>query len=198
MKKKVTIVTTGVANIASVIASFTRLGCDVSCSSKQKEISNSDYLVLPGVGTFSAGMNSLKQLELEDILKKRVKSQKPTFAICLGLQLFFKSSEESKNIDGLGIIDSSVKRFPKNVRIPHFGWNKVSANSDSKIFCDGYAYFANSFYVENICDSWAPCYTKYGQTFVSAFEKGCVAAAQFHPELSGEWGKKCIDNWLKS
>lgn len=198
MTKKVTIISTGIANIASVIAGLERIGAEVEVSCEQKKIIESDYVVLPGVGTFAAGMRKLRETGLDESLKKRIQSEKPTLAICLGLQLLFEESEESPNEKGLGILPGKAKRFSKELRVPHFGWNRVSPSTESNLLHSGYAYFANSFYIEKVPEGWIPSYTTYGSTFVSGFEKGPIAAGQFHPELSGAWGQEFMKRWLKS
>ena len=54
-----------------------------------------EMLILPGVGAFDTGMNSLKSSGLIEILNKRVLDDKiPVLGICLGAQMMTKSSEE--------------------------------------------------------------------------------------------------------
>ena len=42
------------------------------------------------------------------------------------MQLMCQSSEEG-NTAGLGIYDAEVKRFPPRDKVPHMGWNNLSA-----------------------------------------------------------------------
>lgn len=197
LRYKVTIVKTGIANIASVIAGFERLGCKTHVTSNHKKITEAQHVVLPGVGTFAAGMRTLRAHGIDEALKLRIEDEKPTLSICLGLQLLFEKSEESPEETGLGIFPGTAKKFSKEMTVPHFGWNQVAPSAESNIFQTGHAYFANSFYVDSLPKGWIPSYTTYGNTFISGFEKGQVVAGQFHPELSGQWGNNFMKRWLE-
>ena len=51
-----------------------------------------------------------------------------TLGICLGMQILYKSSEEDKDINGIGIIKKLLKKLIGPVKImllSHIGWNKV-------------------------------------------------------------------------
>ena len=41
-------------------------------------------------------------------------------------------------------------------------------------------------------------YAHHGEDFVAAVEDGPLAATQFHPEKSGEAGRRLLVNWLES
>ena len=57
-----------------------------------------------------------------------------TLGICLGMQILYKSSEESKDSNGIGIIKRKIKKLvrDKNLSIPHVGWNKLIIFKNSK------------------------------------------------------------------
>ncbi len=65
---------------------------------------------------------------LIDVLRAYIKSDRPFFGICLGMQLLFDSSEESPNCNGLSIIPGKVTLFNKDgsVKVPQIGWNGMS------------------------------------------------------------------------
>ena len=197
-QKNVSIIHTEVANTASVIASFERLGAQVSLSQDKSELEDADYLVLPGVGSFSAAIGKLNSLDLASVLKKRIEDLRPTLCVCLGLQLLASSSEESEGEQGLSVFSQSVGRFSSDVRIPQIGWNKVQPLADCKLLTAGYAYFANSYCLKESPPGWASAYATHGEPFIAALEKGPVLACQFHPELSSDWGKNLLARWLNS
>lgn len=197
MTAHVTILETGLANLASVIAAFKRLGADISIECDPITIQSAQRLVVPGVGHFGPAMNRLKQSELVQPLLNRVESNKPTLGICLGLQIFGEQSEESPDVSGLGWVSSQVKAFPTSVISPQMGWNKVIPSSNAKFLEEGYAYFANSFRFEDIPEGWAGACSEYGGTVVAALEKGSFLGCQFHPELSGAYGERLLSRWLK-
>ncbi len=116
--------------------------------------------------------------------------------ICLGLQLLCRDSEESPDVEGLGVIDRTVKRFPDSVRIPQFGWNEVQARNDTSLLSNGYAYFANSYQLPTIPEGWNGAVAEYGGSFVAALEKDQTLACQFHLELSGSWGQTLLERWF--
>jgi imidazole glycerol phosphate synthase glutamine amidotransferase subunit len=197
MSPQVSIVKTGIANLASVQAGLERAGAQVHIVDSPEEVETAPFVVLPGVGAFAAGMNKLEETGIKGVLIERISSGRPTLAICLGLQLLFEESEESPGVQGLGIIPGKVQRFAQNLTVPHFGWNKVKPSSECDLLTPGYAYFANSYRVTEVPDDWSPAYTDYGQEFVSGFEKGAVLCGQFHPELSSAWGLGLLQRWLE-
>jgi imidazoleglycerol phosphate synthase glutamine amidotransferase subunit HisH len=76
------------------------------------------------------------------------------------------------------------------------GWNRVEPGPGSVLVEPGWAYFANSYRLDEVPDGWVGSHSDHGGRFVSALERGDVLACQFHPELSGEWGARLIDRWL--
>ena len=195
--KEVIILNTGVANIASVLAGFERAQVSAKLSVNPEEVTLAPHVVLPGVGTFKAGMSKLTATGLDLALKERVKADKPVLAVCLGLQLLFESSEESPGIQGLGILSGTVKRFQVAARIPQLGWNIVKPEPNCRLLKEGFAYFANSYCRKEPLDNCAIAYSEYGERFIAAIEKGSLLACQFHPELSSLWGQELINRWLK-
>lgn len=206
---EVLIVATGSANLASVIAAFERAGVSVRLTTSPEEASHAPYLVLPGVGAFGAAMNALEPAGLVSALKERLAAGKPTFTVCLGLQLLAEFSEESPGVPGLGVMPATVKKFPLDagVTVPQLGWNAVRPDSGCKILKPGYAYYANSFCVplaepgsvEKLREAgWSLATTTHAIPFVAAAERneGKILTCQFHPELSGPWGATLIRRWL--
>lgn len=196
MIKSVSIIKTGVANTASVKAAFEKLDCHVNYVDSKKEVLESGFLVLPGVGSFSGGMKALEALDLVDVLKDRINQDKPTLCICLGLQLLFSRSQESPGVKGLSIFEGEIVKLSEKFQVPQFGWNAVMPSSNSILVKEGYAYFANSFCLRTPPSKLRPSFTNYDGRFVSAFEHGNLLACQFHPELSGFWGLDLLKKWV--
>jgi len=194
--KSVTIIETNIANIASVRAAFERFGLNVLQSSDPKIILDSDYVVLPGVGTFGAGIEALNSAKLTDIIRQRISDNKPTLAICLGMQLLFETCEESPGVKGLGIFNGSIKKLNTSLPLPHLSWQPVKADQGFSESPRGWAYFAHSYAVTDAPTDSEVLTANYGQSFVAAFRKGKLLACQFHPELSGQFGKTLLQGWL--
>lgn len=196
-KTPVAVVRTGTANIASVLAGLRRAGSEPYLTDSPDDISSAPRLVLPGVGAFAAAMESLSSNGLVEPLMQRIKQDKPTMTICLGLQLLAKSSQESPGVSGFGLVDADVKRFPATVRVPQLGWNKITPVGDCKLLSEGYVYFANSYRLEQVPEGWNGAVSDHAGPFVAALEKGNLLACQFHPELSGEFGASLLERWVE-
>ncbi len=184
---QVHVLETGVANLASVCAAFRQLGCEPLTTRDPRQVRDAEFLVLPGVGSFAAGMRSLSLMGLVNPLRERVRRNQPTLGICLGLQLFCESSEESPGVPGIGSVPAIVTRL-RHPQLPHMGWNAVGG--------DGQAYFANSYAVETSPEGWEAMTSRYGTKFCAALRRGRVLLCQFHPELSGGWGLNLLRSWL--
>lgn len=201
----VVILPTGVANTASVLAAFRRLGASPRLSESLADARAAGHVVLPGVGSFGAAMQRLHALGLVEPLRERIAANRPTLAVCVGLQVLAEASDESPGVAGLGVLPATVRRFPSSVRVPQFGWNRVTAPAGSGLLASGSAYFANSYRLADVPAprpgsgqaSWRGALSDHGGPFVAALERGRVLACQFHPELSGAWGLELLGRWLE-
>ncbi|GAB4549272.1 MAG: imidazole glycerol phosphate synthase subunit HisH [Phycisphaerales bacterium] len=187
---------TGVANVASVAAGLERAGARVVHTREASDVAGCARLVVPGVGAFGAGMASLHDAGVVDALRERVSEGRATLAICLGMQLLFEGSAESPGVAGVGAIGGTLTGFPDDGRSTHFGWNTVKAPEGARLLTDGYAYFAHSFRLERAPDGWRCAVTRLNGAYVSALEREGVLACQFHPELSGRWGRELLGRWV--
>lgn len=195
MTRRVTIIRTGVANTASLIAAFARLGLESRVSEDPTEISAAELLVLPGVGAFGAGVARLDAMGIGETLTERAGSQRPLLAVCLGMQLLAEASEETSGCRGLGIVRGTARRFPSELTVPQMGWNDVEAPADARLLEPGCAYFANSYRLTEAPAGWCVATSHYAGPFIAAMERGATLACQFHPELSGQWGLRLLARW---
>lgn len=197
MSTEVLVVQTGTANTASVLAGLKRAGARPSLTNDPQRIYGADRVVLPGVGALSAAMTQLRDRGLEEVLRLRIRQDRPTLAICLGLQLLCRQSQESPGTAALGLLDVAVTRFPDTVTVPQMGWNSVQPGAGCRYLRAGYAYFANSYRLIRVPEGWQTSWSDHGGRFVAAVEKGDVVACQFHPELSGSWGHDLLTRWIE-
>lgn len=187
----IVIIDYGAGNLFSVQNALNYLGFENKISKKKVDLENADALILPGVGAFPDAMRMLRNTDLIDTIKQQVKS-KPLLGICLGMQMLFEKGYEFGETDGLGLIKGSVKRMtPKNLTIPHMGWNKLEKNAGcelSKAIGDNdYVYFVHSFAAD--CDEKnVAAYCDYYAKIPALVFEGNVYGAQFHPEKSGAAG----------
>ena len=191
----VAIIDSGVANLAAVESALTALGVAYSVTSDPKVVLEASHAVLPGVGRFSAGIETLRRHGLDEAVRQIHERGTPLLAVCLGMQMLGAGSDESPDTPGLGIVSGRFKRLPDSVRVPHLGWNQVSADPNSGL-PSGTAAFANSFYLPEPPSGWFAARTTHGATFVSMLAQGQTLACQFHPELSGPFGMGLIRDWL--
>ncbi len=199
----ITIVDYGMGNVGSVFNMLRKLRAKVQISSDENEISKSDKLILPGVGHFDRGMDSLKSSGLATILSEQVLvNKKPILGICLGMQMMTRGSEEGVQ-QGLGWVAADTIKFsPDNdLKIPHMGWNQVRSSIGAKLFEPTPAeperfYFVHSYYVsaDNPKDVAAYCF--YSHDFVASFEVGNIMGVQFHPEKSHLFGMNLFQRFI--
>lgn len=195
------VVQTGVANTASVLAALQRAGAAAELCRDADRIREAQRVVLPGVGTYAAAKAALDgdgANSLAAAIRDRIVQQRPTLAICLGLQLLFEGSEESPEVAGLGLIPGCATRFDSAVRVPQLGWNEVRAECSCEILRDGWAYYANSYRLPASALGWSLAVSDHGGPFLAACERGPVVACQFHPELSGDFGMGILERWLSA
>jgi glutamine amidotransferase len=111
------------------------------------------------------------------------------------MQLMCNSSEEG-GTNGLGIFNVEVKRFSNEVKVPQIGWNRVE-NLQSRLFKNlesNYIYLVHSFYAPLTTNTIATA--TYDLEYSAALKKDNFYGTQFHPEKSGEYGAKILENFL--
>lgn len=190
-------------NLKSVEKALTFLGQDNIVTRDKDIILSADKVILPGVGSFGDAMEKLKKYDLIDTINQVCDKKTPFLGICLGLQLLFKDSEESKGVPGLGILDGGIHRIPdkKGLKIPHIGWNSINIKPDGRIFKDipndSYVYFVHSYYLKAQDENIVKATTNYSTNIHASIEKDNIFACQFHPEKSGDVGLKILENFAK-
>ncbi|MTI59673.1 MAG: imidazole glycerol phosphate synthase subunit HisH [Firmicutes bacterium] len=190
-----------IGNLASVVKAFEYLNVPVKLSSDYRDLAEASGIVLPGVGAFGEGMENLKRLKLEKRIIEEVRTGKPFFGICLGMQLLFSISEECQETEGLGLIEGEVKLFDRNKvgKVPHIGWNQVEIMKKDQVFDDLNGenfYFVHSYYVKPVRDDVILGKTNYGnQTFAAVVRRGNVWGMQCHPEKSSQAGLSVLRNF---
>lgn len=195
----------GIGNVWALHNMLRRLGAEVNVASSPDDARDADKLLLPGVGAFDTAMAALTAQGWVPLLEDMVLGRGlPLLGICLGMQLLTRSSEEGM-LPGLGFVKGRTRRFAfedKRVKIPHTGWNHVSACTNDPMaagLVDGARfYFIHSYHVCLDAKEDALFETEYaGMHFTSAFRKGNVIGVQFHPEKSHRFGKILLGNFME-
>ena len=183
-------------NIQSVLNALERLGVNAEVTDDPEKIRSADKVIFPGVGEASSAMRSLKENDLDRIIKEL---EQPVLGICVGMQLLCEYSEEN-NTQCLGIVPVKVKRFSSGLKlkVPQVGWNTIF-DLQSPLFKNiadkSYIYNVHSYYAEDSQYTIAKC--DYGLEYAAAIRKDNFYGVQFHTEKSAEVGDKIIKNFLE-
>lgn len=198
--KMIGIINYKAGNAPSVFYALEKLGIDGKMVSTTDEIAGCSRIILPGVGSAKATMESLDELGCLDVLTKKVLDEKtPFLGICIGLQVLFEHSEE-EDTECLGWIKGNVKRFSQEgLRIPHIGWNQVNFQKEHPVLAgignDNFFYFVNSYHCVPADPNVALGITEYGYPFCSIVISSNIMATQFHTEKSGTVGLQLLKNF---
>ena len=204
--KYISIIDSGINNLKSIVGAVNHLGFKTKITNDKDIIMNSSGLILPGVGSFPAGMKKLKSLGLDKTIKNFFKKGRPILAICLGFQMLFSSSNEFKNTKGLNILSGKVKSL-KDLKtkkiVPNLGWNildfKKKTNNDlfKKISIKPSIYFIHSYYVDTKDKNCVTSTINFGgKKVTTSIQYKNLDGVLFHPEKSGLNGLKIIQNFL--
>lgn len=173
-----------------------RLGVNAEVSDDAEKIRSADKVIFPGVGEASSAMRSLKENDLDKIIKEL---KQPVLGICVGMQLLCARSEEN-DTECLNIVPVKVKRFSPSfkLKVPQVGWNNIF-DLQSALFKNipdrSYIYNVHSYYAEDSQYTIAKC--EYGLEYAAAIKKDNFYGVQFHTEKSAEVGDKIIKNFLE-
>ncbi len=201
MSKTICIIDYNAGNIKSLSNSINKVSdYKVLISNKKEDVVNADYLILPGVGSYSYVSNYLSEKKIDIALKQQMlEFNKPILGICLGMQILFESSTEFGFSKGLGILKGNVIKFKndKLLPLPNIGWREVKKVNKSAIFKTGNYYFAHSFHLDNIDDEIIIGKSNYSNLFPAVIRKGNFYGVQFHPEKSSKPGLEFLSKFLK-
>ncbi len=193
----------GAGNLQSVVKALDFIGCESIVTDKKEEILKADGAILPGVGSFADAMSCMKKTGADEAVLEFVQTGKAFLGICLGLQLLFDGSEESPDVQGLGLLKGSIKKIPNQngtLKIPHMGWNSLDLLKKDGIFKnipdDPYVYFVHSYYLKAENENIVAARTNYGIDIDVAVQYKNIFATQFHPEKSGEVGLQILRNFI--
>lgn len=191
----VAIIDYGVGNLFSLRSSFAAIGEEAEVTGDAARIAQADRVILPGVGAFADAYDKLCESDMDEAVRRAVKSGKPVMGICLGMQLLFERSYEYGEHPGLGLLEGEVVgmegRLPGGLAIPHIGWNALRIKRPGGVLkyveegdC---VYFVHSYYAEN-CAASLTATAEYGLELTAAVQRENLYGCQFHPEKSGKVG----------
>ncbi|MBO5287549.1 MAG: imidazole glycerol phosphate synthase subunit HisH [Clostridia bacterium] len=195
----VAIIDYGVGNLFSLASSFEYIGADICITRDADTIRKSDRIILPGVGAFEDAIKKLRDTGLDKIVIEEASKGKPIMGICLGMQLLFEKSYEYGEHTGLGLLKGSIVPMegyiPKELKIPHIGYNPLIFKRESPLFkyikegdC---VYFVHSYFAKD-CEDSLMATAEYGKELTAVVGQKNIMGCQFHPEKSGDVGLKIL------
>ena len=197
---KIAVIDYGMGNLHSVSKALEEVSIneEILVTSEPELIKTADKIVLPGVGAIKdcleAFSDELRQTTIEIIRNK------PTLAICVGMQMLLESSEENEGVTCLNILDGKIVRIPTlvDIKVPHMGWNQVNFISDHYLWNQipdrSFFYFVHSYCCLSSSDAISE--TSHGTNFISTLSRENIFAVQFHPEKSQNLGLQLYKNFL--
>ena len=190
-------------NIKSVEKALQFLGQEPVVTRDKETLLQAEKVIVPGVGAFGDAMGKMHQYGLVEVLREIAAKGTPLLGICLGLQLFFESSEETPGVEGLGLLPGKIVRIPdkEGFKIPHMGWNSIQINPASRLLKGieegAYVYFVHSYYLQAENEADVAATTDYVVNIHAAAEHENIFATRFHPEKSGEIGLRILKNFIE-
>ena len=208
-RPRVLVIDSGMGNIGSVVAALQRQDCDLErACSPPSDASAFTHAVLPGVGSFAAGMEALSISGWGAWIQKQwCQANRPLLGICLGMQLLasegFEGAAADGVVQGLDLIPGKVRRLacPPGFVLPHVGWNELHWHSHAGALADGLPdgrdfYFVHTYAFQPIDPAHSLAVCEYGERFTAVVGKGACYGVQFHPEKSQYLGFKIVRNFL--
>lgn len=200
--KKLGVIDYGSGNLRSVCKAIEAAGSTPSLVTDPSGLAALDAIVVPGVGAFAHCAENLRATGLWNPVREWALAGRPYLGICLGYQLLFESSEESPDVEGLGVLKGRVVRFSDAaLKVPHMGWNTLSKTSGplyNGFSGDVSMYFVHSYYPVPADSSLMSAWSDYGVPFAAGVSSGALHAVQFHPEKSQSAGLALLRNFLST
>jgi len=189
----------GAGNLRSVQNTLSEIGAEYRLVNDAEGLRGAGKIILPGVGHFGQMMRELDRMQVRDALLDRIRAGVPFLGICLGMQALFESSEEAPDLRGFGLYPGEIRRFSRDARVPHMGWDELEPKPGARLLRGlgprPYVYFAHSYYAPVVDATAATC--NYTLPYTAVLESGNVFGVQFHPEKSGPLGLAIVRNFVE-
>jgi glutamine amidotransferase len=200
----IVVVDYGVNNLKSVVRALCASGHVAALTTDPDEVRRADRVLVPGVGHFGQASVNLTGSGLGAAIVEAAAAGVPVMGICLGLQLFFTSSEEAPEARGLGLLPGNVARFATRLPVPHVGWARVDLTDAGRghpmlrgLGDAPYFYHVHSYHPSGVPEDAVLGTGEYEERFPTLVGRGNVVGAQFHPEKSQRAGIELLDAFVR-
>ena len=195
----------GAGNLHSVENALRKVGANVALTCDPDVIRAADRIVLPGVGSFKACAEGLRNAHgvIEAMHERVFVGGAPFLGICVGMQLLATRGLEHGETAGLGWIDGTVRLIEPTdpaVKVPHMGWNDVAPLPHARgheVIEGGEAYFLHSYHFKARYHEDVLAMTDHGGGLVAAVGRENYLGVQFHPEKSQGFGLALLERFLE-
>ncbi len=202
----IAVVDYGVNNLKSVVRALAAGGHQAVLTTEPDTVRRAERVLVPGVGHFGQASRTLERTGLGAAVREAAAAGRPVMGICLGLQLFFETSEEAPGARGLGILPGTVRRFVTALHVPHVGWARVDLTDAGRrhgmltVLFGGeprFFYHVHSYHPAGVPAESVLGTGEYGETFPTLVGQEAVVGAQFHPEKSQRAGIELLDAFAR-
>ena len=198
------IINTNFGNLNAITNIYNEINIDCKSVSSREDLDDIKKLIIPGIGNFDNVIFELKSRNLFDSIDDLVLNKKiPILGICIGMHIFFESSNEGLS-NGFGWVKGKVEKFNNmGGKYPHMGWNQVLQTDKNELFLNidnnSYFYFLHSYKNQITKHSmYTTSSTFYGETFASSIKYKNIYGVQFHPEKSHSRGVQVLSNFANN
>jgi glutamine amidotransferase len=201
----IAVVDYGVNNLRSVVRGLAAGGHEAVLTADPDVVRRADRVLMPGVGHFGQASANLTRSGLGSAVQEVAAAGRPVMGICLGLQLFLRSSEEAPGVPGLALLPGVVQRFAVDLPIPHVGWARVEPTAAGRLHPvlqdvlsePEFFYHVHSYHPAALPNGTVLATGDYGYRFPTIVGEGNVIGAQFHPEKSQRAGLELLSAFAR-
>lgn len=201
----IAVVDYGVNNLKSVVRALAAGGHSATLTTDPAEVRAANRVLVPGVGNFGQAARNLAATGLGQAIQDAASAGRPVLGICLGMQLFFATSEEAPEARGLGLLPGTVRRFRTTLPVPHVGWAAVSLTTAGEAHAvlaplfhgdPQFFYHVHSYHPADLPDGAVLGSAEYDGLFPTIVGRGNVVGVQFHPEKSQRAGIDLLSRFV--
>jgi glutamine amidotransferase len=203
MKCQVGVIHHGVGNTVAITNLLKKIGVEtviVDSHTKLSQLGRSDLkLIIPGVGSFDAGMRSLQERDLVSGIRSFAQDGGRILGICLGMQLLFDGSAEGE-LHGIGLLSGTLMAMNSSseFRVPNVGWQKVTQVKECSLLESVVrpVFYHNHSFALASSNHFTAATIEHERNYSAIVQRSNVFGVQFHPEKSHSAGERLIRNFI--